>query len=417
MREGLGMSVHLRDVLLWDGGGPDPRPADVAIKDGRVQAVLSVGAPHDEDSLLVDLQGAFVMPGLIDMHVHLVWSGEADPAAAVAAAGEQATTVRAFLNAQAQLESGITTVRDLGGNWDIPVTLAREVARGDLDGPTIVASGRTVIMTGGHDPFWGIFSDGPEEVVRSVRHQAMIGAGVIKIAATGGVYGRPEGEDIGHSELTYAEMSAAVTEAHRRGLRVAAHAVGTNGIRDAVAARVDTIEHGNFLTEEIVDTMAAHGTALCPTLAIYQTIAQNTDRDIPAYASEKAQVASAAHEQSFKMALDAGLDIVAGTDAGSCRTLHPALIDEMVLMHSWGMKIEDVMRSATSTAGKVLGRQGAVGVVQPGAAADMLVLDEEPLSDLERLRAPRAVIRAGSPVRRQTSRADTTWDAAGPRRT
>ncbi len=399
------MSVHLRDVILWDGTRADPRPADVTAADGLVTGVLPPGSAASDEATVLDLQGAFVQPGLVDMHVHLVWSGGPDPAADVAAAGEQTTTVRAYLNARSQLESGITTVRDLGSNWDIAISTAQAVERGDLEGPTIVASGRTVIMTGGHDPFWGIFSDGPDEVVRAVRHQAMIGAGVIKLAATGGVYGRPEGEAIGQGELSRDEMAAAVVEAHRRGLRVAAHAVGRQGIADAVAAGVDTVEHGNFLDEETVAAMARAGTALCPTLAIYRTIAQNVDGDIPAYASAKAVSAVEAHEHSFQMAMAAGLDIVAGTDSGSCRTPHPALVDELVLMHSYGMPTAAVLRAATSTAGKVLGRDGAVGVVRPGAIADLLVLDRNPFDDLGALRSPRAVVRAGSPVRR----GDATW--------
>ncbi len=394
------MSVHLRDILLWDGERPDPAPADIAIRDGKIEAVLAPGSTEAEDALLVDLQGAFVMPGLVDMHVHLVWSGGPDPAAVVAAAGEQATTIRAVVNARAQVEAGITTVRDLGGNADIAVSLARAIDRGDLEGPTVIASGRTVIMTGGHDPFWGVFSDGPHEVVRAVRQQAMIGAGVIKLAATGGVYGRAEGEDIGQSELTREEMTAAVGEAHRRGLRVAAHAVGRDGIRDAVLAGVDTIEHGNFLDEEIVAAMRKQGTALCPTLAIYRTIAENVGGDIPEYASAKARTAVAAHRQSFQMALEAGLDIVAGTDAGSCGTRHPALLDEMRLMNNYGMSTEAVLRAATTTAGRVAGRPGTVGTVRPGSSADLLVLDGVPLDDLNWIRSPRAVIRAGAPVRR-----------------
>jgi len=187
------------------------------------------------------------------------------------------------------------------------------------------------------------------------------------------VYGRPEGEDIGRSELTYDEMAAAVVEAHRRGLRVAAHAVGRDGIRDAVAAGVDTVEHGNFLDEEIAEDMA--------------------------------RTAVAGHQESFRMAQEAGLDIVAGTDAGSCRTHHPALVDELLLMHAYGMPTDAVLRATTSAAGKVLGRQGTVGVVRPGSTADLLVLQGSPLADLEQLRSPLAVIRAGSPV----GRGPGTW--------
>ncbi|HYY12650.1 MAG TPA: amidohydrolase family protein, partial [Kineosporiaceae bacterium] len=185
-----------------------------------------------EDASIVELDGAFLMPGLIDMHVHLVWSGSPDPARVVEEEGAQLTTVRAVANLQAEVHAGITTVRDLGGNWDLPITLAR-----------------------------------------AVRRQVSLGAGVIKVAATGGVYGRPEGEEIGQVELTYEELAAAASEAHRFGLRVAAHALGAEGIRNAVRAGIDTIEHGNFLDEALVAEMRQRGTALCPTLLIYRTIA------------------------------------------------------------------------------------------------------------------------------------------------
>lgn len=392
------MPVHIRGASVWDGIQGGLQPADIVIAGRNVDRMLSPGSRLAKDATALELDDAVVIPGLVDMHVHLVWSGGADPAAFAESAGEQAVTMRAVRNAGRQLRSGVTTVRDLGGDWDIPIAVAAGVARGDVVGPSIVASGRTVVMTGGHDPFWGVFSDGPDAVVKAVRGQAFAGAEVIKLAATGGVYGRPSGEDIGNSELTYEEMLAAVTEAHRRGLRVAAHAVGQEGIRDAVSAGVDTIEHGNFLNEEIVNAMAAKNVAMCPTLAIYRTIADNSSGEIPLYASAKAKTAVKAHEESFRMAMEAGIEILAGTDAGSCGTAHPALVDELVTMRSYGMPAIDVLRSATSTSGRVLGRPD-VGVLQPNASADFLILDGNPLDDLEVLRSPRAVVRAGSLVR------------------
>lgn len=387
----------LRDCTLWDGTSEDVRRGvDVELQDGVVRSVLPAGRRRADDAVELDLAGRFVMPGLVDMHVHLVWSGGADPAATVAADGEHVTAMRTAANALAELHAGITTVRDLGSNWDLAVTLAAAVDSGALEGPTIVASGQTIIMTGGHDPFWGLASDGVDAVVRSVRRQVSIGAGVIKVAATGGVYGRPHGEDIGQSELTYEELAAAASEAHRFGLRVAAHALGTEGIRNAVHAGIDTIEHGTFLTEEIVKEMQQRGTALCPTLHIYRAIAEL--EGVPAYAQRKARTAVDAHRESFRMAWEAGIPIVAGTDAGSVLTPHPALVDELVVLREYGMSTADALRSATSTAGAVLGRQGQVGVVAPGAVADLLVLDGNPLDDLEALRTHHAVLRSGRPV-------------------
>ncbi len=212
-------------------------------------------------------------------------------------------------------------MRDLGGNWDAAISVARAVDRSVIEGPTILASGRTVIMTGGHDPFWGVPCDGPDAVVRGVRTQVAAGAHVIKTAATGGVYGQVEGEEAGASELTYEELAALAGEAHRRGRRVAVHALGTEGIRNAVRAGVDTVEHGVFLTEDIVAAMAERGTVLCPTVAVYRRMAQGS---APGYAVRKAAEVVTAHRESIAMARNAGLSIIAGTDAGAPGMPHPA---------------------------------------------------------------------------------------------
>jgi imidazolonepropionase-like amidohydrolase len=337
-------------------------------------------------------------PGLIDAHVHLVWSGGPDPAETVAREAEQLTTIRAAAHATAQLAAGITTVRDLGSNWDIAVSVARSIDRGHIRGPTVIAAGRTVIMTGGHDPFWGIFSDGPDAIRSAVRRQWSIGAGVIKVAATGGVYGRSEGEAIGQTELTREELAAASAEAHRLGLRVAAHALGEEGIRNAVLAGIDTIEHGAFLTEDIIDAMAKRGTVLCPTLAVYKTIADGGDGTIPAYATAKARTAVAAHRGSFVAAMEAGIPIIAGTDAGSCLTPHPALPAELELMCSYGMTPAQALRAATSEAARALGRADDLGRIAAGYRADLLVFDKNPLDDIGAVRDIATIFRAGERV-------------------
>jgi imidazolonepropionase-like amidohydrolase len=318
------VTLLIQGGLIWDGWAPDPRPLDLSIDDyGKVVVMGPPGSVRAAgDDLALQLDGAYVLPGLIDMHVHLVWSGGADPVGQVEAEGEQLTTIRGLLNAQKQLAAGITTVRDLGSNADIAISVARAIDRGFCEGPTVIASGRSVIMTGGHDAFWGIPSDGRDAVTQAVRHQVSAGAQVIKTAATGGAYGRAEGEEIGQAELTYDELAAIAAEAHRFGLRASAHALGTTGIRNAVIAGIDTIEHGVFLTEEIVAEMLSRGTALCPTLATYRRLA--TEEGVPAYAANKARTVVQAHAESVRMAIDAGVTVVAGTDAGAPFLPHPA---------------------------------------------------------------------------------------------
>ncbi|HVA36552.1 MAG TPA: amidohydrolase family protein [Candidatus Dormibacteraeota bacterium] len=391
------MSVLFRDALLWDGLAPEPRPhMDVLVDDGTVTEVRSSSQARGvSDEHVVDLGGACLMPGLIDMHVHVMWSGSPDPVSVVDSEGEQLTGLRAVANAQAQLRSGVTTVRDLGSNWDLAISVSRAVSRGYIEGPRVVAAGRTIIMTGGHDPFWGIAADGPDAVLRAVRTQIYAGAGIIKVAATGGVYGRPEGEEIGQSELSYEELAVAAGEAHRFGLKVASHALGSRGIADSVRAGVDTIEHGIFLTEEIVAEMKRRGTALTPTLHIYRTIADGEGAGIPAYAVEKARKAVRAHREGFHMAMEAGVPIVAGTDAGSCNTPHPSLIQELRCLRDYGMPTDAVLRAATSAAAAVLGKADAFGTVEPGKAADLLVVDGNPIDRLDDLLRVRYVMRAG----------------------
>lgn len=383
-------ALVLRDGRVWDGLSAQPRPADVVCEGGVVREVVGPRtARSGPEDLEVDLAGCTVLPGLVDAHVHLVWDGSTDPVTHVAEDGEQLTTVRAAEHARAYLPAGITAVRDLGGNWDIAITLARAVDRGHLDGPTIVAAGQTVIMTGGHDPFWGIPCDGPHEVVRGVRTQVAKGAGVIKTAATGGVYGQAHGEEIGASELTYEELAALAHEAHRRGRRVAAHALGEEGVRNAVRAGVDTIEHGVLLADDVIEEMARRGTVLCPTAEVYRRIA---DGQAPGYAVRKAREVVEAHRSSVARAIEAGVPVIAGTDAGAPGMAHPSLVDEITTLQDYGLSPLQALRAATSTAADALDLPAA-GRVLPGSPADLLLLDGDPFTDPALLRRPWGVVR------------------------
>ncbi|WP_153392814.1 metal-dependent hydrolase family protein [Ornithinicoccus halotolerans] len=383
-------ALVLRGGQVWDGLSSGPRPADVVCEDGLVRELVAPGtARTGREDLAVDVDGCAVLPGLVDAHVHLVWDGSTDPVAHVAEDGEQLTTVRAAEYARRYLPAGITTVRDLGGNWDVAITVARAVDRGHLDGPTIVAAGQTVIMTGGHDPFWGVPCDGPDAVVRGVRGQVAKGAGVIKTAATGGVYGQAHGEEVGASELTYEELAALAGEAHRRGRRVAAHALGEDGVRNAVRAGIDTIEHGVFLAEDVVADMVRQGTVLCPTVEVYRRMAGGA---APGYAVQKAREVVQAHRRSVAMAVAAGVPVIAGTDAGAPGMAHPSLVDEITALQDYGLSPLQALRAATSAAADALGLP-ATGRIRPGSPADLLLVDGDPFSDPALLRRPWGVVR------------------------
>ncbi|MDQ3359528.1 MAG: amidohydrolase family protein, partial [Actinomycetota bacterium] len=232
-------------------------------------------------------------------------------------------------------------------------------------------------------------------VVRGVRTQVAAGAHVIKTAATGGVYGQVEGEEAGASELTYEELAALAGEAHRRGRRVAVHALGTEGIRNAVRAGVDTVEHGVFLTEDIVAAMAERGTVLCPTVAVYRRMAQGS---APGYAVRKAAEVVTAHRESIAMARNAGLSIIAGTDAGAPGMPHPSPVEEIECLVDYGLPALEALRAATSRAADALGLPGT-GRVQVGSPADFALVDGDPLADPSLLRSVWGVVRGQQVVR------------------
>lgn len=383
------MALILRRANVWDGESTDLFGADVTCENGRITSLDPAGSlrptPQDE---VVDVDGSALLPGLIDAHVHLVWSGGRDPADVVRREGEQLTVIRAAENARAQLHAGVTTVCDLGSNWDVAIAVANAVDRGYLRGPRIVAAGRTVAMTGGHDPFWVNACDGRDAIVRGVREQVFKGAGIIKTAATGGVYGRAHGEQVGASELTAEELAALTAEAHRRDLLVAAHALGAEGIGNAVEAGIDIIQHGVFLTEEIVAVMAKRGTVLCPTLAVYRTIAEGEG---PEYAAEKAGEVIHAHARSVHMAVAAGVPVIAGTDAGSPGMPHPSLQAEFSAMRDIGLPLIDILKSATSRVADALDISG--GRIAVGAPADLILVSGDPLTDPTLATNPWGVIR------------------------
>lgn len=225
-------SALIRDVHVLDGRGLREGRQDVEIRNGRLQDVrTSRQADPTSDVPVFEGGGMYLLPGLIDLHVHLVWNGCPDPVEQLRKESKEQTLLRMVRHARETLEAGVTTVRDLGSVDDLAIDLARAVKLGDVVGPRIVPSGRTVIMTGGHDPFWGVMVDGPQEALKAARRQIYRGAGVIKLSATGGVYGRTEGESATHTELNPDEIGAVTHEAHKLGVPVAAHAIGREGIR------------------------------------------------------------------------------------------------------------------------------------------------------------------------------------------
>jgi imidazolonepropionase-like amidohydrolase len=285
-------------------------------------------------------------------------------------------------------------VRDLGGADANAVAVREAVARGEHPGPTIVAAGRAICMTGGHGFFLGREADGLWDVRKAVREQLKAGATCIKLIATGGVL--TKGAVPGQDQLSEEEMRAAITEAATHGMRVAAHAIGTSGIKNALRAGVTSIEHGHLLDDEAIALFKANNAYLVPTLAavwrIYENLATGAQ---PEFVTRKATELFQHAGDNIRKAYRAGVKIAGGSDAGTPYNRHEDYAYEVELMSTvLGMTPQQALSAATATAGELLGVQA--GVLAAGRPADLLLLDRDPGSDVRALRDPRVVVKAGA---------------------
>jgi imidazolonepropionase-like amidohydrolase len=389
------MATYFAGVTLFDGQAVKRR-AGVLVDDGRIEWV----GPHARSprqaraAAPVEGAGRTVTPGLIDCHVHLCFDGEAD-FVGEASATEPYAAVKCVANAARHLAAGVTTVRDLGGFGAVVCDVARAIAEGRAEGPKVVASGQAITITGGHG--WNTFArqaDGPDGIRVAVRQQVRAGARSIKIVATGGVL--TPGVPVDFSALTPEEISAAVDEAHKWGVPIAAHAIGRSGIEASVRAGVDSIEHGSQISPQLAREMRERGTFHVPTISAVRGIVDHPE-DVPAFAVEKALQIREMAEQSFRRAVRAGVRHACGTDAGTPFNPHGSAPREVIRMVEWGLSPEKALRAATSSAAELL-RAPGVGRVAPGLAADLVVWERDPLDDVASLLSPRTVVQAGRVV-------------------
>ena len=397
-KKGEVMTTLLKGGKYYHPAGKGFVKGDILINGDKIEEILeSKELTASEKEPVVDIDGKFILPGLIDLHIHLCWDGSADPVDRLVREPRELTLLRMVRRARETVLSGITTVRDLGAVDDLTLPLSTAIQENIVLGPRMIAAGKSLIMTGGHDPFWGICVNGPWEAVKAVRKQAEKGAKVIKVSATGGVYGRKQGEEVGRCELTREEIEAICGEAHRLGLRVASHALGEEGIKNSVLAGCDTIEHGIFAQKEILQKMVKKGTFLTPTLFIYRKIAEG---NAPPYAKEKAKRVMEQHHRCFFEAKGVGVKILAGSDAGSPEAPHPSLFQEMEEMVRLGLLPMEVIHIATLANAEALGMEDLIGSIEGGKIADLIILDEDPTEDLSKLNHIWGVMKEGSFIRK-----------------
>ena len=362
--------------------------AEISIRAGLIASVGEQGVGSEVPVL--EAEGCFVIPGLVDAHVHL----DLDSGPDVLDGWHADSSVRGlvtFGNGLRSLAAGTTSVRDLGSADHTTLQYGRLVDEGRVVGPRVAACGRMIMRTGGHAWEVGRVADSPAELRDAAREQLHAGARLVKVMASGG-FSTPG--DAMQAELSVEDLSAIVEEAHRASRTVAAHAHATDAIAACLAAGVDTIEHGAFLDASQVEEMSARQVPLVPTLRAIDVI--NGDYRLDPDVVAKVDAARSRYESSIRQAIAGGVPIAAGTDAGTALNSHGGLVDELERYVGLGMRVGDALMAATSRAGKLVGER--VGAIEAGWAADLLVVEGDPREDLGALRKLRHVIVRGRPI-------------------
>ncbi len=378
----------VRAGILYDGTlEPPKRNVDIVLLEGRVAEIRVAGGE-------CDLEGHCVVPGLVNAHAHLEGSGEPDMMGMIATTTPNQRLLRAVDNARKSVKAGITTIRDVGSSHTIAQDVRDAIVEGRIPGPRMRAAGAVLCMTGGHGWPIGRAVDSPWDARKAVREQMWGGADCIKLIATGGVL--TKGAVPGNAQLTPDELTAAIDEAHRHGLRVAAHAIGTQGIKNALRAGIDSIEHGTMLDDEAIELFKARNVYLVPTLSAPTCIlAHLEDGHQPQYIVNKARGLSDAMLTNIRKAYENGVRIAGGSDAGTPYNLHENYAQEVELMWSLvGMTPQQALHAATSVAADLIGLHK--GLLAVGEPADLLLLRGDAGEDVRALRDPQLVLKSGA---------------------
>jgi imidazolonepropionase-like amidohydrolase len=390
--------VAVRAAALVDlASGELRRSPVVVIEDDRIAAV-DFGVPAPAEARLLDLGPLTLLPGLVDAHTHVTTSYRF-----LLMGGPMHDAVTAHVHARKTLEAGFTTIRDLWSKDFIDVALRDAIERGEVVGPRMLCATLAIGATGGHNedveglsPTISVggasgIADGADAVRRMVRYQLKHGADVIKIMAT---EGGGEGKDlVNETEYTLEEMRAIVEEAHRHGRKVAAHAHGADGIKAALRAGVDSVEHGTFADDEAIALFKERGAWLVPTGAINDPAFRPPDARASPFQKQRAELYERASLAAFGRAVAAGVKIAMGSDSSVLP--HGENAKEIVWMAEHGMSPLQALRAATLGGAELLGLSDRIGRVAPGYLADLVAVDGDPLHDIRAVLRVRFVMKGG----------------------
>ncbi len=404
----LGSAAHADTVILTADAMVDVergRLVDdpvITIVDGVIETVTSGEAPEIDGAQYVDLSGQTILPGLIDMHVHLTSDHDLHGYRRLSVSDERAT-ISGVVNARTTLMAGFTTVRNVGAGSFGDVALRDAINEGDIAGPRMFVSGPPIGITGGHCSDENLLppeyqsvgenvADGPWAARAAVRKNRKYGVDMIKTCSTGGVLSK--GTKVGAPQYTVEELTALTDEAHSHGLKVASHAHGAEGIVNALKAGVDTIEHASFIDDEGIELALENGAFL--SMDIYVTefiLGEGEAAGILPESLEKERKVGEIQRENFRKAHAAGAKIILGTDAGVYP--HGDNARQLSRMVRFGMTPAEALRAATSNAADALGQIGSVGVIAPKAHADIIAVTGNPLADISLLETVSFVMKEG----------------------
>ena len=376
----------------------------VVVEDNKITAVCSQDDVNTDNAEVIDLNDKFVMPGLIDGHMHTTSNGETKEEPGYRTTAD--LTINALLNAQTDLMAGFTTIRDEGSENFEDVALKKAINTGRVDGPRMITSGKVITATGGHadsrfpldvhpDISYGAFvCDSPDECRKAVRQIFKYGADQVKVMGTGGVMSL--GDEPGAPEFTEEEFRAIFEISNTRGRLSSVHAHGAEGMKRAMRAGVTTIEHGMLMDDEAIQMMADTGTYLIPTIIAAKAIVDNgVESGIHPENVAKAARCIANHYTNLKKCLQAGVRIAFGTDAGTPGNYHGKQTREFQLMKEAGLPPVYILHSATSRNAEMIRMIDEIGTITPGKYADITAFAGDPLEDFETMNHVRFVMKDG----------------------